>query len=108
MLVDSTIDRYRLGFHDGWYLIPLYEDGLFLNFQKRRDDPNKRINYWYNSSHPVILNAEILEFVDYIYITEGTVDSLYLIKRAYLVYHNPVVMYIGIQNGMYYLRRFQP
>ncbi len=42
-LKDTTIDRWRLGYFDGWYLIPLYLDGIFINFQCRRDEPEKRI-----------------------------------------------------------------
>jgi len=80
LLKDDTIDRHRLGFYDGWSTIPLYEDGTFLNFQVRRDIPSKRIRYWYTIKDfsPVLYNAEILEFVDHIYITEGVVDSILL------------------------------
>jgi len=79
LLTDETIDRYRLGYYDGWYTIPLYEDGTFLNFQIRRDDP-KRIKYWYHVKNfkPVLMNSEILNFVDYVWITEGTVDAILL------------------------------
>ena len=79
LLTDDTIDKNRLGFHEGWSTIPLYENGTFLNFQIRREDP-KRIKYWYDNSSfsPVLYNAEILEFIDYVYITEGIVDSILL------------------------------
>jgi DNA primase len=77
-LTDSTIDRNRLGYYDGWSVLPLYEDGKFVNFQCRRDEPAKRIKYWYKHAQPVLMNTEILQLVDTIFITEGTVDSILL------------------------------
>lgn len=78
-LNNSTIDRYRLGYYDGWYLIPIYDDGLFVNFQCRRDDP-KKIKFWYKDTDfkPVLYNKDILKFVDKAYITEGMVDCILL------------------------------
>jgi len=79
-LTDSTIDRFRLGNFDGWNLIPIYDKGLFCNFQCRRDKPNKRIRFWYKDDDfvPVLFNKEVLPFVDSIYITEGMVDCILL------------------------------
>jgi DNA primase len=79
-LSDKTIDRYRLGFYDGWNLIPLYRGSEFVNFQCRRDEPAKRIKMWYRIPNwtPVLINSEMLNFVDKIYITEGPVDALLL------------------------------
>jgi DNA primase len=78
-LTDRTIDNNRLGFYNGWNLIPLTVGEKFVNFQCRRDDP-KRIQYWYRHKdfQPVILNQEILQLVDTIFITEGPVDSILL------------------------------
>jgi len=78
-LTDSTIDKYRLGNYDGWNLIPIYNKGLFVNFQCRQDNP-KRIRFWYKDKdfNPVLFNKEVLPFVDSIYITEGMVDCLLL------------------------------
>lgn len=80
LLTDSTIDRYRLGHFDGWNLIPIYDNGLFFNFQCRRDEPTKKIKLWYQDADftPVLFNKDILKFVDTVYITEGMVDCLYL------------------------------
>lgn len=79
-LTDSTIDRYRLGNFEGWNLIPIYDDGFFVNFQCRRDNPSKLINFWYKDKDfkPVLFNKDILPFVNTIYITEGMVDCLLL------------------------------
>ena len=67
LLTDQTIDRWRLGYYDGWYILPLYEDGTFLNFQIRREDP-KRVKYWYyiKDFKPVLINPDILNFVEYV------------------------------------------
>jgi DNA primase len=83
-LTDRTIDRYRLGFYDGWNLIPLYIDGKFANFQCRRDIPEKRIKMWYKIPgwSPVLINHELLQLVDSIYITEGPVDALLLTQEG--------------------------
>jgi hypothetical protein len=77
-LTDRTIDRYRLGFYDGWYLIPLYVGNTFVNFQKRRDLPNKAIKLWYRIAEwkPVLINPDILSLVDTVFMTEGPVDAI--------------------------------
>lgn len=79
-LTDKTIDRYRLGFYDGWNLIPLYIGDTFVNFQCRRDEPEKRIKMWYKVPNwkPVLVNAEMLQLVDSVFITEGPVDAILL------------------------------
>jgi len=79
-LNDSTIDRYRLGNFDEWNLIPIYDDGLFINFQCRRDKPDKRMRFWYTDKdfNPILFNKDIIPFVNVIYITEGMVDCLLL------------------------------
>jgi DNA primase len=79
-LTDETIDRRSLGYHDGWFTIPLYENGDFVNFQLRRDEPKKAITQWYRRGKALPLyNEGILPYVkDTIYITEGTVDSILL------------------------------
>lgn len=96
LLTDDTVDRYRLGYYDGWNTVPLREDGIFLNFQIRRDDP-KRIKYYYENYtfSPVLINAEILKFVtEYVYITEGIIDAILLNQLGY-----PAVAQTG---GNYY------
>jgi len=83
-LTDKTIDRYRLGFYDGWSMFPLYIGDTFVNFQCRRDEPEKKIRLWYTEEKwkPVLINAEILNIVDKVFITEGTVDALLLTQEG--------------------------
>ena len=79
-LTDKTIDRHRLGFYDGWNLIPLYIGNKFANFQMRRDQPTKKIKLWYRIPNwtPVLINPEILSLVDTVFMTEGPVDAILL------------------------------
>jgi len=77
-LTDETIDRFRLGHFDGWNLIPMFEDGVFKNFQCRREVPAKRIKAWYTHVPPILFNSEILPFLKTVYMTEGTVDAILL------------------------------
>lgn len=79
-LTDSTIDRYRLGNYDGWSLIPIYDEGRFINFQCRKDKPDKRITLWYKDKDfiPVLYNKDVLSFVKEAYIVEGMVDCILL------------------------------
>lgn len=78
-LNDDTIDRNKLGYYDGWNLIPLYDNGEFVNFQMRRDEPKKAITQWYSRGKALpILNEGILPFLSKVYITEGTVDAILL------------------------------
>lgn len=83
-LKDGTIDRYRLGYFDGWYFVPLYLNGKFVNFQCRRDVPDKKIRLWYREEKwtPVLINADLLNFVDAIFITEGTIDAILLTQEG--------------------------
>jgi DNA primase len=83
-LTDSTIDRLRLGFFNGWNVLPIYKNGRFVNFQCRRDVPTKSIRYWYSGSsiEPELINSDILSLVNTIYITEGTVDSILLTQEG--------------------------
>lgn len=82
-LNDSTIDRYKLGYYDGWSLIPLYEDGEFVNFQCRREEPEKRIVQWYRHGKTILFNDAILPFTKTIFITEGTVDAILLNQEGF-------------------------
>jgi 5S rRNA maturation endonuclease (ribonuclease M5) len=77
LLTDSTIDLFKLGYFNGWYTIPVYENGLLNNIQMRRDEPEKKIIPWYRKP-PSLFNSDILSIVDEIILTEGVVDSILL------------------------------
>lgn len=78
-LTDDTIDRYKLGYYNEWNMLPLYENNEFVNFQMRREIPEKRIHQYYRHGKPILFNAGILPFCkDIVYITEGTVDAILL------------------------------
>lgn len=83
-LTDDTIDRYKLGYYNGWNLIPIYENGEFINFQMRRDEPKKTITQWYRTGKAMpLFNEGILPYVKKIYITEGTVDAILLNQEGF-------------------------
>lgn len=82
-LTDETIDKFRLGHFDGWFLIPMFEDGEFRNFQCRREVPDKRIKQWYKHTKPVLFNGDILPFLNRVFITEGTVDAILLTQLGF-------------------------
>jgi DNA primase len=83
-LTDKTIDRYRLGFYDGWNTVPLYIGSELINLQCRRDIPEKKIRLWYHEEkwRPVLINADMLNLVDTIFITEGTIDCILLTQEG--------------------------
>jgi len=78
LLTDKTIDRFRLGYFNGWSTLPVYDDGILKNIQLRRDEPKKAtIPYWSGIS-PALFNTSILKYVDTVYIAEGAVDAILL------------------------------
>lgn len=87
---DTTIARFKLGYHEGWYMIPIHVDGLFRNFQMRRDDPKKTIRPYYKGVGRLLFNSDILRIVDTVFITEGPTDCLRLVQEGI-----PVVSHTG-------------
>jgi DNA primase len=86
---DTTIHRFQLGWYEGWHTIPIFQDGLFRNFQLRRDDPKKRIKHYYRGVGTNLLNSDILRIVDTVFITEGPTDCLRLSQEGVpVVSHN--------------------
>lgn len=77
-LTDKTINTFKLGKYDGFWTLPIYMDGKFMNFQCRTDVPEKKIRPWYRDVGPLLFNSSILPFVTKVYITEGPVDALLL------------------------------
>lgn len=83
-LTNKTIDRFRLGFYNNWYLVPMYRNEQFVNFQMRRDEPKKSITQWYKTENwePCLVNSGILSIVDTVFITEGTIDAILLSQEG--------------------------
>jgi DNA primase len=79
---DQTIQRFKLGYNDGWYTIPIYQDGLFRDFQMRRDQPSKMIKHYYKGVGRLLFNSEILKYVDTVFITEGPTDCIALLQAG--------------------------
>lgn len=77
-LEDSTIDRFRLGYFEGWYTLPIYYSGSLYNIQCRRDLPERKMKAWYGGKRPSLINSDILKIVRKVYITEGPVDAILL------------------------------
>jgi DNA primase len=81
-LTDSTIDRFSLGFYNGWSTVPFFEDGTFRNFQFRMDTPSKRIKSYYKGLGALLFNSDILRLVDEVYFVEGPVDAMILLQNG--------------------------
>ena len=82
-LTNETIDRFRLGYHNGWYTLPIFVDYIFRNFQMRRDEPVKKILPYYRKKGAFLVNTNILNYVDEVAITEGPVDALLLTQEGF-------------------------
>lgn len=79
---DSTIDRFRVGWYNGFNMIPFYDEGAFRNFQMRKDDPVKTIRNYYRGVGALLFNSDILSIVDRVYYTEGPLDAMVLIQNG--------------------------
>lgn len=75
---DNTIDRYQLGWYNGYNTIPIFVDGTFRNFQLRQDVPEKRIKGYYRGVGPLIYNSDVLRVTDKVFVSEGLTDCLRL------------------------------
>ena len=93
-LTDKTIDTYKLGKYDGFWTLPIYMDGKFMNFQCRTDVPEKKIRPWYRGVGPLLFNSSILPFVSSVFITEGPVDSIILNQHGF-----PAISHTGGSSG---------
>jgi DNA primase len=82
----ETISRFKLGRWNDFYTIPIYQDGLFKNFQLRKDIPNKTIRYYYRKDEGakgrLLFNSDILKITNKIIITEGPTDCLRLSQEG--------------------------
>ena len=80
-LTDSTIDRFNLGFYNGWFTVPIYEDGLLKNIQLRRDEPSKKMYKYYKEVGISLFNSDILKMAKEVVITEGPIDAIAIIQN---------------------------
>jgi DNA primase len=81
-LTDETIDRFKLGHYEDWYTIPFYQDGVFKNFQLRKEVPAKSIKAYYKHCERLLFNSDILRITSKIIIAEGPCDALRLIQEG--------------------------
>lgn len=81
-LSDETIDRFQLGYYNGWNTVPFFVDGTFRNFQMRRDKPSKATSKFYKGVDPLLYNSDILKLVDKVFIVEGPIDALALMQNG--------------------------
>jgi len=93
-LTDKTIDTYKLGKYDGFWTLPVYMNGKFMNFQCRTDVPEKKIRPWYRGVGPLLFNSSILPFVSSVFITEGPVDAILLNQYGF-----PTISHTGGASG---------
>lgn len=77
-ITDETISRYKLGMYEDWYTIPIYQDGIFRQFQLRKDKPAKDIKGYYEGIGPLLYNSEIMKVTNEIVFTEGPTSCLVL------------------------------
>lgn len=84
-LNDSTIKMFQLGWTGEYFAIPLFKDGIFKNFQLRRDYPEKRIRYLYRLGERYFFNEDIFRLFDFdeVIITEGPVDCMRLFQEGF-------------------------
>lgn len=78
----ETVHRFKLGYTGEFYTIPVYQDGLFRNFQLRKDIPEKTIRYYYRGGKPWLFNSDILKITSSIVIAEGPTDCLRLMQEG--------------------------
>ena len=77
-ITDETISRWMLGYYDGFYTIPIYQDGVFKQIQMRRDYPKKLIRKYYKGVGPLLFNSEILKITSKIFFVESPISAIVL------------------------------
>lgn len=80
-LTDTTIDRFQLGYFNGWYTIPIFFEDSLRQIQLRKDHPKKEIKKWYKNVTALLYNSDVLKFVDKVFIVEGPNDVLALAQQ---------------------------
>jgi hypothetical protein len=93
-ITDETIRRFKLGLNQDWYTIPINQNGVFKQFQMRRDKPKKAIRGYYDNVGPLLFNSDILTLVDKIFIVESPISAIILMQNGI-----PSVSYISGSDG---------
>lgn len=79
---DETIRKFKLGYSGEYWVIPIFVDGKFRNFQKRGFDRygNKINKHYYENIGRLPFNFDVLpeDYSAPIYIAEGLVDAIML------------------------------
>jgi len=78
---DTSIRRFQLGYYNNFYTVPIFQDGVFKQFQMRRDSP-KLIKNYYKDVGPLLFNSDILRITNEIYITEGLMGAIVLMQNG--------------------------
>ena len=73
--------KFKLGYYNGFVTVPIYQDGLFKNFQLRSDNP-KTVRQYYKQQGSFLFNSDILKLTDEIIITESPTDCLRLSQEG--------------------------
>lgn len=78
-----SIKAFQLGWTGEFFTIPLYKNGIFKNFQLRKDNP-KTIRYFYPLGEWYFFNEDVFNLfkLDEIIITEGPVDCIRLFQEG--------------------------
>lgn len=77
-ITDETISRFELGYDNGFYMIPIYQDGLFKQFQMRKDYPVKTIKNYYRGVGGLLFNSEVMRMTNKIVFVEGVTSCIVL------------------------------
>lgn len=79
---DESIDRFQIGWYNGWTMVPFFMQGTFRNFQMRRDEPSKSIRGYYEDAGPLLFNSDILKLTDKVFMVEGPLDAVVLMQNG--------------------------
>jgi hypothetical protein len=84
---DETIDKFKLGYTGKYWVIPIYHNNKFMNFQRRGVDTNgnKIVNLFYKGIGGLPFNFDYLpaDKKQPIFITESPVDAIMLTQQGY-------------------------
>ena len=81
-ILPDTLDKFRLGWYNGYSMIPITEQGELTNFQMRRDRPDKQMKVFYSGQGGLLFNSDILPYVDYVFYVEGPVDAIVMAQNG--------------------------